>query len=129
MKFISPLYVRTAKSEKGKKYYLNLNQYRNWHYQTNNAIKTEYCKQMKSQMEGVKLKTPVKLNFTLWRKDRRVGDRANVLSVIEKFFCDALVEYGCLEDDNDGYISEQSYRTGGIDKDFPRVEIEIIENV
>jgi len=84
---------------------------------------------MKSQLEGVKLKTPVKLNFTLWKKDRRVGDRANVLSIIEKFFCDALVEYGCLEDDNDGYISEQSYRTGGIDKDFPRVEIEIIENV
>jgi len=83
---------------------------------------------MKSQLEGVKLKTPVKLNFTLWKKDRRVGDRANVLSVIEKFFCDALVEYGCLTDDNDGYISEQSYRTGGIDKDFPRVEIEIIEN-
>lgn len=125
----SPLYIRTAKSEKGKKYYLNLNQYRNWHYQVNNAIKQKYCERMKDQLEGLKLKTPISLKFTLWRKDKRVGDRANVLSVIEKFFCDALVEYGCLADDNDEFISGQVYETGGIDRDNPRVTIEITETI
>lgn len=123
MKFTSPLYIRTAKSEKGKKYYLNLNQYRNWHYQVSNAIKEKYCEQMKSQLEGIKLETPIKIEFILWKGDKRIGDRANVLSVVEKFFCDALVEYGCIEDDNDEYIIEQTYRTGGVDKDDPRVEI------
>lgn len=127
-KFISPLYIRIAKSEKGKKYQLNLNEYRNWHYQVNNSIKKKYCEQMKTQLEGVKLKTPIRLNFTLWRKDKRVGDRANVLAVVEKFFCDALKEYGCIEDDNDGFIAGETYATGGIDRDNPRVDIEIIES-
>jgi hypothetical protein len=84
---------------------------------------------MKSQLEGLVLKTPVRLKFTLIRGDRRAGDRANVLSIVEKFFCDALKEYGCIPDDNDNYISGQTYETGEIDKKNPHVKIEIIENV
>ncbi|MFA6897200.1 MAG: hypothetical protein WCQ96_02865 [Patescibacteria group bacterium] len=127
--FISPLYVDLPrKTKKDKRVMLNLNTYRNLHFIINNQAKVSYKEVMKDQLEGLKLKTPIKLKFTLWRKDKRVGDRANVLSVIEKFFCDALVEYGCLADDNDEFISGQVYETGGIDRDNPHVEIEIIEH-
>ena len=126
----SPLHVDLPrKTKKDKRLILNLNNYRNLHFILNNQAKIAYKEAMKDQLEGVKLKTPVKLNFTLWKKDRRIGDRANVLSIIEKFLCDALVEYGCLPDDCDEFISGQAYRTGGIDRENPRVTIEIIENI
>ena len=49
-----------------------------------------------------------------------------MLSIHEKFFCDAMTEYGCIADDNDDYIKSTKYLSGGIDKENPRVEI-IIE--
>lgn len=107
---------------------MNLNTYRNLHFILNNQVKIAYKEAIKEQLDGLKLKTPVRLKFTLWRKDKRAGDRANVLSIVEKFFCDALVEYGCLPDDCDKYIAGQTYRTGGLSKDNPRVDIEIIES-
>ncbi|MDD4601504.1 MAG: hypothetical protein PHQ46_10700 [Negativicutes bacterium] len=125
----SPLYVDLPrKTKKDKRVYLNLNVYPNLHYQTYNQAKIAYKEELKNQLEGLKLKTPIRLNFTLWRKDRRVGDRANVLAVVEKFFNDALKEWGCIEDDNDGFIVGETYRTGGVDKNNPRVDIEIIES-
>jgi Holliday junction resolvase RusA-like endonuclease len=54
-------------------------------------------------------------------------DRANVLSVHEKFFCDALVESGCLPDDNDLYIKKTTYVSKGVEPGNGRVEIEITE--
>jgi hypothetical protein len=74
------------------------------------------------------MKPPILLKFTLYRGNRRLGDRSNVLSVQEKFLCDALTHYGCITDDNDDYIAGTSYRTGAIDKANPRVECEILEN-
>ena len=50
-------------------------------------------------------------------------DRSNVLSIHEKFFCDALVELGKLPDDCDRHIGETHYYTGGYDPNDPRVEI------
>lgn len=126
---ISPLWVDLPrKTKKAKRVSLNLNAYRNLHFILNNQAKIAYKEAMKDQLEGLKLKTPVRLNFTLWRKDRRAGDRANVLSVVEKFLCDALVEYGCLPDDTDEFIAGQTYQTGGVDHERPRVEVEIIES-
>jgi hypothetical protein len=104
----------------------NLNSHRNWI--VNNLIKRAYCTALEQQLSGLTLKPPILLKFTLYRGNRRLGDRSNVLSVQEKFFCDALTHYGCLSDDNDDYIAGTSYRTGEIDKANPRVECEIIEN-
>jgi hypothetical protein len=77
---------------------------------------------LKSQLEGKVFETPICLTFVLWRKDRRKGDRANVLCVQEKMLCDALVFYKCIPDDNDKYIHSSMYFTGGIDKENPRVD-------
>lgn len=125
-KIIVPLFIRLAKSEDGKKYRLNLNYYRNWYYTQSNAIKRKFCEILESELEGIKFTDKIKIRFVLFKGSNRKIDRSNVLSVVEKFFCDALVHYGCIVDDNDEYIESTHYYTGGIDRDDPRVEITIL---
>ncbi len=120
-----PLFVITAKSGKGKKYHLNLNNYRNWHFQASNHIKHSFCNAQKSLLSTLKLTPPIELSFTLWKGSKRKIDRSNIISIIEKFFCDSLTHYGCIPDDNDDYIKSTHYFTGGIDRDNPRCVIKI----
>ena len=128
MKLISPLFVDLPrKTKKDKRIYLNLNYFRNLHFVINNQAKVIYCSQMRKQLEGLVLKTPIVLTFILYRKDKRKGDRANPLSICEKFFCDALVHWGCIENDTDEFIESSHYYTGGIDRSNPRVEIVVEE--
>jgi len=104
---------------------LNLNQYRNWHYINSNNAKRAYKESLKPQLENLKFDKPITLHFKLFKGSKRRIDRANVLSIHEKFFCDAMTEYGCIPDDNDEFIKETKYTSGSIDKDNPRVEITI----
>lgn len=124
-KVSAPLYIDMG-VKKVRRYHLNLNQYRNWHYQINNKLKATYKALVEPQIRSLSF-NKIDLTFTLYKRDRRKVDRANVLSVHEKFFCDALVESGCLPDDNDDYVQSTHYYSGGIDKNNPRVEIEIKE--
>ena len=119
-----PLFLTLAKSQKGKRYHLNLNNYRNWHYQVSNNLKVMYSHIASKKLLGLKFER-IELVFTLYPKDARARDRANVLCIHEKFFCDSMVTSGCLADDNDKYITASHYFTGSIDKINPRVEIKI----
>lgn len=124
MKFILPLYVLLPRKTKpARKAIVNLNNYRNWHYITSNEIKTKYTEALKDQLTGLKFNGNLKLEFVLFKASNRTSDRSNVLSIQEKFFCDALVHYGCIPDDNDTVIAETKYRSGGLDKENPRVEV------
>ena len=123
----SPIYIQIGKTANSKKYSLNLNQYRNWHFRTSNAIKRKYKEEMRPLIQGLKLKPPIGIEYVVYYKDRRIYDRNNILSVVDKFFCDALVQVGVLPDDCDTYIQYSLYRTGGIDRENPRVEITISE--
>lgn len=80
-------------------------------------------------MEEQILKLPVYervgLMFTLFPGTKMLTDVANVCAVHDKFFSDALVEFGKLPDDNYLYLPETGYRFGEIDKENPRVEISI----
>jgi len=120
-----PLFIETGVIKKVKRY-INLNQYRNWHYQVSNNIKKAYKELVEPQIDGCSY-TKVKLKFTLYPGSRRRIDRSNVLSVHEKFFCDAFVESGCLEDDNDNFLESTHYYSGELDRDNPRVDIEITD--
>ncbi len=121
-----PLYVRKG-IKKPKNFHFNMNNYRNWHYQVSNNLKKEYKAIVRVKISMFRLEewldTPYRLHYVLWKKDKRKVDRANVLSIHEKFFCDALVELDYMPDDNDDYISSSHYYTGGIDKVNPRVDI------
>lgn len=118
-----PLYIVTGVKKK-KKNYINLNQYRNWHFQLSNKLKIAYKDIAYPQIKDLSFQK-ISLSFILYKGSNRKLDRSNVLSIHEKFFCDALVESGCIPDDNDDYIISTQYSTGGIDKSNPRVDIVI----
>lgn len=127
-KFVSPLFVTLPrKTKEDKKVYLNLNVYRNLHYISNNQAKEIYCEMMREQMKGKKFENKIEITFTLFKGRNGRVDRSNILSIVEKFFCDALVHNGCLPDDNDDFILATHYKSGGYDKNNGRVEIGVAE--
>jgi hypothetical protein len=124
MKIEVPLFVTLPRKTKAdRKCIINLNEYRNWHYIVSNQIKERYKEMVESKIKGIKFVGRVKLHFVLYQGSNRRVDRANVLSIHEKFFCDALTACGCLTDDNDNFIEETRYTSGQVDKFNPRVEI------
>jgi len=70
---------------------------------------------------------PVKFRFkyTITSANQRKFDIANMLSIIDKFACDALVKAQIIQDDDFKQIKEVVYRFGGVDKDDPRCELVI----
>ena len=128
MAIISPLYVTLPrKGSAGKRVPLNLNWYRNAHYQTLNQAKVTYKKLIGPQIREITgISWPVKLSIKYYIKRR--CDVGNIHSVLEKFFLDALVVMGRLPDDDINYVVGASYRFAGYDSKNPRAEIEILEN-
>ncbi len=110
-----------------KKYIINKNNERNWNPFVCKNVKAKYSELMEPMVKDLRFILPVKLTFTLWRGTLRRTDRANVLCQHEKFFCDGLVDHGCLVDDSDEYIHSSHYHTGGLDRDNPRCDITIQE--
>lgn len=109
-----------------KKFILNLNNYRNAHYQTLNKAKVNY----KGLLDISDLKPvtrPVSLTYIYFHGSKRKVDISNPCSVIDKFACDALVEYGILPDDNNEWVKRVMYVFGGVDAKSPRCELKITE--
>lgn len=119
-----PLYIKIGKV----KHYLNLNKFSTWHFQLRNKIKTQYMELAESLLNGIKMTPPVRLTFVHYFPDRRKRDRANVCCVHEKFFCDSMSRSGAIPDDNDNYIKETRYISGGLDKTNARIDI-IVEEI
>ena len=57
------------------------------------------------------------LDYELWLPDTRKRDISNVLSIVDKNFCDALVSHDTVTDDNYEYLQKVTYRLGGVDDD------------
>ena len=116
----SPISVMVSKK---KKIALNLNIYRNLHYLVNNKAKKEYKSLMAHQIHQLPKFKKIKLEFILHKNSKRKLDRHNVNSIVEKFFADALVEYGKLIDDNDLFIESEKFSTGDNVKGTPYCDI------
>lgn len=125
---ISPLSVDVPRKKGARKIYLNLNSYRNLHYIVNNQAKTIYKELMESQIKELPLLDKVSMTFILHKSSNRKIDRHNICSVVQKYFCDALVELGKMKDDDDRFIESETYKTGTIEKNNGYCEI-IIETV
>lgn len=123
-KVIAPLVINISKN---KKYSINLNTYRNAHYQVNNKAKIIYAETLKDQIIKLPKFNKINIEYVVYAKTHRRFDVMNVGSVQSKFFDDALVLNGKLEDDNYNYIPNESVSFGGVDKSSPRVEILINE--
>ncbi len=113
------------KTKKDKKISINLNTYRNLHFQINNQCKRMYKELMREQLEGITIDTPVEITYQVFKPSNRSLDKMNVVSIASKYFLDAVTEYGCWEDDNDENVKTEIILPTELDRDNPRIEITI----
>lgn len=119
-----PLRVKVSSN---KWFILNLNHFRNTHYQVLNNAKKAYKEALRPQIELLPKYKKITIKYILYPVNNRLMDLGNVLSIHQKFFEDALVELGKLGADTYREIPEVIYSFGNVDKDNPRVEVYISE--
>jgi len=116
-----PLYIELWR--KKKRYYLNLNNYRNWHHHVSNKLKKKYKAMVTDAFHVSSLDTPCSLLFVYYAPTRAKRDISNVCAIHDKFFSDALVDLWVIPDDNTDYITSVTYEFGGICREYARVDI------
>lgn len=123
---ISPLSIQLSKE---KKFILNLNNYRNLYFRTLNKSKIYYKDYMKPQIENEVYYNlqQIAVVYKVFKGDARRFDIGNVASIHQKYFEDAFVELGKIEDDRARNIPMTVFCFGGIDRSRPRVEITIYD--
>lgn len=130
MKIILPLYIDIPRKTKAdKRFYLNLNVFRNAHHQILNQAKvlyTEIVRRIVAWRPAEPLRMPLLLTYTYFPGTAQEADLANVLPIVEKFTDDALIKIGIFADDNYKIVRAVNYRFGGIDRKSPRAELEIL---
>jgi hypothetical protein len=129
MKIILPLSVTLPRKTKADKVFiLNLNVYRNCHHMTLNQAKIAYFTLVEKATFNSfreRIDPPLRFTYTIFPGSGRKFDVANVLPIVQKFTDDALIDMGFIPDDSYKVIPAIDYRFGGVDKEFPRVELEI----
>lgn len=106
---------------------LNLNQYRNAHFRVLNPAKVNFEILARGLIRRQKIPklNQVSLEYVFFPGSRQRRDTNNVCSIVDKFFSDALVSAGIIEDDNYNFIVDSRFRFGQIDKLNPRVTVTI----
>lgn len=117
-----PLRVPVTKT---KWFSLNLNQYRNTHFHVLNKSKVVFKSLIQEQVDLLPKFSCIKLTLTLYPKTKRKCDLDNVLSIVTKYTQDVLVTSDRLWDDDYTCIPKIDFRFGEVDKDNPRVVIQI----
>ncbi|MBU1145921.1 MAG: hypothetical protein KJ971_08755 [Firmicutes bacterium] len=134
MKLILPLFVEIPrKKSPNKRFYLGLNPYRNTHFQILNQAKEAYKGLVSDayfyycNLPGNKLlpPPPYLFQYTVFPGSARKFDLANILSIVQKFTDDSLIDLGVIPDDSYKIIRSIEYHFGAVDKTSPRVELEI----
>lgn len=104
---------------------LNLNQYRNAHFQVLNHAKVNFeilARKLIGKHRVPKL-SQVALEYVLYPGTTQICDVNNICSIVDKFFSDSLVKCAVLEDDNYKFITDSRFRFGHIDRENPRVTV------
>ena len=124
MKIILPIhYTQTYKTKKSKTFLVGLNWYRNAHYLVSNKVKQYYHELVAKQIKKERF-DKIKLHYKVYAQ-RNGTDGHNIRAVLEKFFMDGLVESGAIKDDDISHVLGDTSEYF-IDKESPRIEIEII---
>ena len=120
--------VLPRKTKKDKVVSLNLNVYRNLHHSLNGQAKLKYTEIMGDSIGKLpKLSPPLEIKYSITANTKRKFDIMNIASVVDKFFCDALIKHGKLEDDNHDCIRRVVVEYAGYKKNYQFVDITITE--
>ena len=120
---ICPTFLTLSSKKGNKNIAINLNIYRNLHFAIENKCKRMFKDEVKSQLLGIEIATPVEVTYKVFKKSKRNLDKMNVVSIASKYLMDAITEFGCWEDDNDNIIKKEVILPTEIDKDNPRIEV------
>ena len=86
-----------------------------------NNLKRNYKKTI-SQHLDFKFDGEISIHYDYYAPDKRVRDLMNVVSVVDKFFQDTLVDRGCILADDTSIVKTISVEYKGIDKGNSRIE-------
>lgn len=81
---------------------------------------------IRQQLRGYKPKTPVTLYYYYYEPNRK-RDKDNISAFAHKVIQDSLVKEGIIDNDGWDYVKDFFDRFY-VDKGFPRIEVEIVEN-
>lgn len=115
-----PLSVAVSKK---KQFILNLNRYRNAHFQVLAKAKVEFERVVKPLLKNVPKLDKCYLEYVHYPGKGVLPDTNNVCSIVDKFFADTLVNCGILKDDSPNYREDTRFRYGGRDVQRPRVDV------
>lgn len=96
IKYILPISVTLPRKTKAdKKVMLNMNNYRNMHHQISNQAKHEF-----EPISGQGFSANrIRISYRVEKTTKRKYDTMNIVSIVDKFFLDWLVNNGRLIDD------------------------------
>jgi hypothetical protein len=120
----SPLYI--FKNKRLDKWYIHLNNALSLQGRVYNTYKVRYSDQMSDTVSELPVFDKVRLIFTFYPGTKRRCDLSNMCSIIDKFICDVLVRSGKIPDDDYHHIPSIHYEFGSLDRENPRVDIQII---
>lgn len=125
---ILPLYyTKKYKTKKDKTFIVNQNWYRNTNHFLSNEVKKYYHELVDRQKDLVCSPCKsYKLTMRVYYKNPS-SDPSNSIAVLEKFALDGMIASGIIHEDNMMHHFGTSWEVAGIDKENPRVEIEILE--
>lgn len=126
LSFILPLHVDIPRSRsKDRRVYLNLNVYRNLHHMVNNIVKSMFAPIF---IEGFTVCQRIRVSYTVKKKRARKYDLMNVISIVDKYFLDWLVDNEYIPDDNIDHVEYGSITAMyGHDSDCCVAVVEILE--
>lgn len=101
---------------KKKKISLSWNYYCNYHKNYKGIIKKHFMELYEDFMPDFPINNITQITYTLYTVDRRQCDVANVCGLVDKFFCDSMIECGIIKDDSFKYVPKILYEYGGIAK-------------
>ena len=124
IRITAPLYIDIErKTMNPKRYYININTYRNLHYRVSGKLKKMFKEAVREQLEGIQIETPCEVYYRVYKPSKRLLDKMNVVSIASKFLMDAITELGCWEDDNDDFIKTETILPTRYDKNNGRIEV------
>lgn len=125
-KFSVPIRLEAGVRKK-KTFYLNLNAYKQWHFQESNQLKKLFKIKTLATIRELKPVDKAEITYKVYYPTAREFDLDNIGSVISKFTNDVLTEVGIIEDDNYKILTKITFVFGGIDKENPRCEVTLKE--
>lgn len=106
-------------------FYLNMNTYRNAPFHELSDMKIKFAELVQNQIATCPQFNWVTFKYIHFPGSAREVDTNNVCSIVDKFFCDAFVKAGKLEDDNRKFLRGTEFLPGEIDRNNPRIELHI----